>query len=139
MTIDTLKKYSYNAAVYTIAVCITTYRAGKATRVWWETDEAIAPLIRLVGEIIWLAMVLCWQYFTHGQAQKHWVFVNDVVNDGLGIYGPSPMGNALGTWTRKQVRCFWVNSRHTGVYVLNKVGDAVAMKYGAAQRKVFAD
>ena len=117
---------------------ISTVNAGKHTRVWWETDNEIAPLIRLVGEIIWLTTVLCWQYFASGQAKKHWVFVNAVVDDGLGVYGPSPMGDALSAWIRKQVRCTWVASRHTTLYVLRKVVHAAVARYGKAQQRVLA-
>ena len=116
---------------------ISTINAGKATRVWWETDDAIAPLIRLIGEIIWLAAVLCWQYFASGQAKKHWVFVNAVVDDGLGVYGRSPMGDSLSAWIRKQVRCTWVASRHTALYVLQRVSHAAVARYGEAQERVF--
>ncbi|MEM9266939.1 MAG: hypothetical protein AAGA46_15595 [Cyanobacteria bacterium P01_F01_bin.13] len=52
----------------------------------------------MLGEIIVIALVLCWQYFANGTARKHWTFANAVVDDGLGLYGASPMGDALGAW-----------------------------------------
>ena len=109
---ESVDKFCKNdAVVETVAVGLTiygwaqyTYAAGKATRVWWETDEMIAPLIWLLGEITWSALILCyrscWQYFATGKAQAHWTFVNAVVDDGLGLYGPSPMGDALVKWGR---------------------------------------
>lgn len=56
---------------WTTTAVVSTINAGKTTRIWWKTDDAIAPLIRLVGEIVWLVLLLCWQYFTGGKAQAH--------------------------------------------------------------------
>ena len=132
---------SNDATIEAIAVALTvygwaqsTYAAGKAARVWWETDDVIAPLLRLLGEVIWLALVLAWSYFASGKAQAHWEFINTVVDDGVGLYGSSPMGNAVVRWVRRLVS----EIAQTSLYVLNRVGYAVARQYGAVQAKVFA-
>ena len=124
---------SNDATIEAIAVALTvygwaksTYAAGKAARAWWETDDVIAPLLRLLGEVIWLAMVLAWSYFASGKAQAHWEFINTVVDDGVGLYGPSPMGNAVVRWVRRLVSAI----AQTSFYVLNRVGYAVAVRYG---------
>lgn len=142
MTIDTFKKHAYDAAVHTIAVCIYAYSAarftvkcGKDARVWYESEDG--KIARLMVEIVYLSVLLVWQYFISGKAQAHWNFINDIVDDGLGLYGSSPMGDVLGAYIRKQARCVYVASKHTLLYVLNRLGYAVARRYGRVQAKVF--
>ena len=125
-------------AVVAVNFAKATVQAGKNTRLWWETDEAVAPLIRLVGQVIWLAAVLAWSARSSGKAQAHWVFVNAVVDDGLGIYGTSPMGDALAAWVGKKARIAWGLTAWTCVWVVNRLGAAVARRYGMAQARVFA-
>lgn len=125
-------------AVITVNFAKATIQAGKDARNWWETDEAIAPLIRLTGQVVWLAMALAWSYFVDGKAKAHWTFVNDVVDDGLGLYGPSPMGDALAASATKYTRCLIVASAKTMAYVVGRLGSAVAVRYGRLQAVAFA-
>lgn len=136
---------SNDAVIESVAVGVTVYnwgvlacQKGQAARRWWKTDEELAPLIRLAGQVIWLAAVFCWQYFASGKAKQHWEFVNAVVDDGVGVYGPSPMGDAVSAWSLKQVRCLWVASKHTAVYVAQRLADVMVREYGAMQSRVFA-
>ena len=142
---------SNDAAIEAIAVALTvygwaksTYAAGKAARQWWESDsmENGSHVVRLIVGILYVALALvlrsAWQYFTTGKAQAHWAFVNDVVDDGLGLYGSSPMGNAVARWVSKHSRRLMTAIAQTCLYVLNRVSYAVAVRYGAAQARVFA-
>ena len=133
-----------DAVIEAVAVALTirnwakaAYAAGVATRVWWENDETVAPLIRLAGQIIWLALVLAWSYFADGKAQQHWVFINNVVDDGLGLYGQSHMGEAVTVWSRKTAHCLAIATVRTMAYVVSRLGSAIAVRYGKAQAAAF--
>jgi len=142
----TLQSIANNdAAIEAVAVALTikgwakaAYAAGIDARIWWETDENVAPLIRLAGQVIWLALVLIWSYFADGKAKQDWAFINNVVDDGLGFYGPSPMGEALNSWSRKTARCLAVATAHAMAYVAHRLGDAIATRYGKVQAVVFS-
>ncbi|ESA37327.1 hypothetical protein N836_03575 [Leptolyngbya sp. Heron Island J] len=99
----------YTASFHAVKFALDTIEAGKSTRRWWETDETIAPLLKLVLEIVWLTILLAVDYFRSGSAECHyrlalrtawrcwnasvtaWEYINTLVDDGLGLYGPSPI------------------------------------------------
>ena len=116
-----------DAAIQTVAVGCTFYAWGKATRHWWETDQDVAPLIRIMGHCVWLAILITVDYFKSGQAQAHWQFVNVAVDDGLGFYGKSPMGDALAAWMQEAAQRAVVAVARTA----KKIGAAVVARYEA--------
>lgn len=99
----------YTASFHAVKFGLDTIEAGKSARRWWETDEAVAPLLKLTLEIVWLTVLLAVDYFRSGSAERHyrlalrtawrcwnasvaaWDYVNTLVDDGLGLYGPSPI------------------------------------------------
>ena len=132
---------SNDATIEAIAVALTvydwaksTYAAGQFTRRWWESDDVIAPLLRLLGEVIWLAIVLAWSYFASGKAQAHWEFINAVVDDGVGVYGPSPMRDAVIGWGFTKAQELGVVTLGAGECMANRLSSG----YGRLQARVFA-
>ena len=131
---------SNDAAIEAIAVALTVYgwaksayAAGKAARAWWETDDVIAPLLRLLGQVIWLIMVLAWSYFAGGKAKAHWEFITAVVDDGVGLYGPSPMGDALVAWGLNKAQELGVVTVGASEYMANQLNSG----YERLQARVF--
>ena len=135
-----------DAAIEAVAVAMTvygwaksTYAAGKAARVWWESDsmENGSHIARLVAGIIYIATALAikntWQYFTSGKAQAHWEFINAVVDDGVGLYGPSPMGDAVVGWCRSHAH----ESARKSARLVGRLGVRAVQSYGRMQAKVF--
>ncbi|MEO0867613.1 MAG: hypothetical protein AAFY17_04020 [Cyanobacteria bacterium J06642_11] len=145
---DTIAAIATNDAVIeSVAVALTVYgwvkaiyTAGKSARAWWESDSMGngSHIARLVVGIIYIAVALTlrgvWQYFTTGKAQAHWKFINTVVDDGVGLYGPSPMGDAVVRWGLDKIQ----ELRTAMASAKVRLGTVVTRRYGQVQARVFA-
>ena len=94
--------------VITISL-LTTLNAGVATRRWWELDgknlakEIGWTILRTLGMIVLgLACLICVIGFaltaTWHASKTAWAWINRATDDGLGLYGESPM---LAQWVAK--------------------------------------
>lgn len=120
VTVDQILRFTRTAVesgavilseVITISL-LATLNAGVSTRYWWESDgkdlaKEIAwttprTLMMIVLGLACLIHVLGFSLQLHWKAAKSiWAWINRATNDGLGLYGPSPMlKNWLIWWSR---------------------------------------
>ncbi|NEZ64635.1 hypothetical protein D0962_17880 [Leptolyngbyaceae cyanobacterium CCMR0082] len=69
IALTVFRSTAYTATVQFIASCLAVINAGRATRRWFETDEAIAPLLILIAQIAFLLVALTVKHFVLGIAK----------------------------------------------------------------------
>ncbi|MEM9808473.1 MAG: hypothetical protein AAF959_24700 [Cyanobacteria bacterium P01_D01_bin.56] len=134
----------HDAIVQTVAVCCAVYSWGKVTRRWWDSDtyENGSRVARLLIGIVYIAIALAalsvWRYFAQGKAKAHWVLINEIVDDGLGLYGPSLMGDAVVGWIIEQLAVAFRVVAQGSVAMGKRCAEWCAAGYGALQVRAWS-
>lgn len=85
-----------NAFTYT---ALSSIESGVITRQWWKRqgrDQLVQLSWGVLQALLLLAVLsICFGLWTVHAARATWVWLNRATDDGLGLYGPSPM---LANW-----------------------------------------